>query len=570
MSRSAGISTGYEVLVDLCRRVAMAAKEEEAAASDPVEWYANYTGKPATYDKVLQDLTSYPEERVGLLRGYFEPSDNEREQGLKVPTAAHRSLASLVKADLIRVIITTNFDRLIEHALDELELPYVVAATSTAVEGALPLHLQRCLVVKLHGDYLDPALSNTPEELSMYAPPVNSLLDRVLDEYGLIVLGWSATYDPALRASIERARSRRFSSWWVDPGTLSEHAQRLIDLRQATVVPLSADTFLTSLAEASTSLAEVDRPAPQTTTLAAAAAKRALAPNGNRIALHDLLKEEISEVASSPQIARDSFPNTTLESYERDVATVESAVQILQTLVAISTYWGDRQTDSWWLAAITDFAERSGRPPVGGATAMINLTRYPGLLIFQTAAVAATAAQRWDLLHDLSDMPIDTSFQGRRSPASSSLEPSSILGGFGTRAGAPTGVEVNDNPAAHLRGVIKATLTQQLFMTDADFERSYDVTEYLLTVASYDWKNQSGGEDQAQIYAPIRYAGYQLRFEGWQETPSIAPVVRALVESESGPLSVGMFGGDRERFTRSADEFESQFQYFARQRRWGR
>ena len=52
------------------------------------------------------------------LKAYFEPNDDERAQGLKRPTAAHRSIAELVAAGAIRVIITTNFDCLLEQALD--------------------------------------------------------------------------------------------------------------------------------------------------------------------------------------------------------------------------------------------------------------------------------------------------------------------------------------------------------------------------------------------------------------------------------------------------------------------
>lgn len=70
------------------------------------------------------------------------------------------------------MILTTNFDRLIEHALDAQGVPYVGTATPTAVAGALPLHLQQCQVIKLHGDYLDPGLLNTPEELASLLPAV--------------------------------------------------------------------------------------------------------------------------------------------------------------------------------------------------------------------------------------------------------------------------------------------------------------------------------------------------------------------------------------------------------------
>jgi hypothetical protein len=61
-----------------------------------------------------------------------------------------------------------------------------------AIRGMAPLQHARATVIKLHGDYLDvEAMLNTPAELATYDPAVRGLLARVLDEYGLIVLGWS-------------------------------------------------------------------------------------------------------------------------------------------------------------------------------------------------------------------------------------------------------------------------------------------------------------------------------------------------------------------------------------------
>jgi SIR2-like domain len=236
MSRASGVPTGYEVLVDLCRQVADASGDRESSQADPLGWFAVTTGAEASYDRVLAALTSSREERVGILRRYFEPSPDEAEQGLKVPAAGHVALARLVQAGLVRVVLTTNFDRLVERALDQVGAAYVVTATPDAVAGAMPLHLQDCQVVKLHGDYLDPGMLNTPTELARYEPAVDRLLDRILDEYGLITIGWSTTYDPALRRAIERAATRRFSSWWIEPGTVNEHAERLIALRGSVLV----------------------------------------------------------------------------------------------------------------------------------------------------------------------------------------------------------------------------------------------------------------------------------------------------------------------------------------------
>ncbi|WP_224741452.1 recombinase family protein [Bradyrhizobium sp. 2S1] len=39
---------------------------------------------------------------------------------------------------------------------------------------------------------------------------LNKVLDRIIDEHGLIVSGWSADWDPALRAALTRAPTRGY------------------------------------------------------------------------------------------------------------------------------------------------------------------------------------------------------------------------------------------------------------------------------------------------------------------------------------------------------------------------
>jgi SIR2-like domain len=471
---------------------------------------------------------------------------------------------------LVRVILTTNFDRLIERALDARGVPYIVTATPAAVAGALPLHLQRCQVIKLHGDYLDPGFLNTPEELATYDPLVDRLLDRVFDEHGLIVIGWSATYDGALRSAIERTETRRFSTWWVDPGSLSDNARRLADLRGATVAGESADTFLGAVAEAAAALEETDRPAPQTVALAVAMAKRSVGTGGDRIRLHDQIKEQLARVAASPQVDRDSFQSADLDSYGRDVAALEAEMEILLGVVAIAAYWGDRQVDDWWIPAIVDFAERAGRPPAGGTGALINLTRYPGLLLFQTGAAAATAAQRWDLLARLDALQLDASSSGRRGPAACALDPGQILGGFYKQNGQLTGLEANDRPVDHLRNVVRSTLARSLLLTAADLDRTVETTEYLLAVLSVDWSAQASETDSRTMHAPPRYGGYWLPRAGmWgQETPRIARHARAVAAADGGPVEAGLFDGSMDRFVASADQFDAAFQNFAQRTRF--
>lgn len=74
-----------------------------------------------------------------MLRAYLEPSEVERADGLKAPTAAHRAIASLAAKGYIRIIITTNFDRLMETALADVGVVPTVLSSSDQVHGAMPL-----------------------------------------------------------------------------------------------------------------------------------------------------------------------------------------------------------------------------------------------------------------------------------------------------------------------------------------------------------------------------------------------------------------------------------------------
>ena len=207
VSRAASIPTGWEIVIDLIRK--LAATTNEHADPEPEQWYLNRFGEQPNYSKLMDLLAKTPTERQQLLRPYFEPTDQEREDGLKQPTDAHKAIAYLARQGFIKLIITTNFDRLIEKALEQEGVAPEVISSKEHLLGSVPLTHVQCRIFKIHGDYLDPRILNTPEELSNYPKEFNAHLDRILDEFGLIVCGWSADWDIALRNAIERAPNRR-------------------------------------------------------------------------------------------------------------------------------------------------------------------------------------------------------------------------------------------------------------------------------------------------------------------------------------------------------------------------
>ncbi len=242
VSRNAKIPTGWEITLDLIHK--LAALRKETPDPDAEQWYRNTFGKEPDYSDLLDDLCKTPAERQQLLRDYIEPSPDERDEGIKQPTTAHRAIAALAENRLIRVVVTTNFDRLIETALEDAGVTPTVLSTRDQVQGALPLIHTRCCVVKLHGDYLDTRIRNTQAELDSYDAEFNELLDRIFDEFGLIVCGWSAKWDGALCNALSRASSRRFTTYWATHGELTDPAGRLVNQRRAGLIPINdADEF---------------------------------------------------------------------------------------------------------------------------------------------------------------------------------------------------------------------------------------------------------------------------------------------------------------------------------------
>lgn len=154
-----------------------------------------------------------PEERRSILHSYIEPTEDDHAEERKVPTVAPRAIADLVRGGYIRVIVTTNFDRLMENALRERGIEPTVVASVDALAGAQPITHSSCYILKLHGDYKDARILNTEAELRGYPPQYDGLLDRIFDEHGLIVCGWSGEWDDALRAVFLRAPNRRYFRW---------------------------------------------------------------------------------------------------------------------------------------------------------------------------------------------------------------------------------------------------------------------------------------------------------------------------------------------------------------------
>ncbi len=426
VSNSAGIPTGCEITRDLIRR--LASLKKDTCEPDPYLWYRTRYGKEPDYAELLEELTKRPAERQQLLRRYFE---EDRTGGIgisKKPTAAHKALAALVAAGYIRVIVTTNYDRLLETALTEHGIVPTVVSTEDQLEGALPLIHTRCYVFKVNGDYRDTRIKNTPAELDSYPVRYNELLDRILDEFGLIMCGWSAEWDGALRDAICRAKSRRFTTYWAARGHLGDKAQRLIAHQRAEVITIrNADDFFQALQNHVESIEQFARPHPLSTEASVASLKLFIPDPKCRIQLGDLVTNTVRSVikaTTSEGLSAESAPKPTTESVTARVRGYEAACETLLAMAVVAGYWAEDEHHEDWQSALRQLGHIAVKDSI--LPRWNDLQRYPATLLLYALGIGAVKRMRLKFIGSLLSVIIRTD-PGIAEPAIDALPPSCLL-----------------------------------------------------------------------------------------------------------------------------------------------
>jgi len=533
VSRSASVPTGWDVVLDLVNKVAVASGEA-AAAPDPVAWYRKRYSQEPDYGRLLDELAKTPAERAGLLRGYFEPTAEEREGKQKLPTPAHHAIAAMVASGHFRVIVTTNFDRLLEQALQEVGVAPVVIASPDAAEGALPLAHARCVILKVHGDYLDPRIKNTPAELEKYDPRIDRLLDQVFDEFGLIVAGWSAEYDVALRAALERCKSHRFTTYWTRRSRLTSIASALAAHRRAQEVPITdADRFFVDLREKLEALERVDQPHPISAQIAVERLKRYITDK-RIIDLHDLVMAEVARLHG--QLGVDKFPvqgevdSPTKERFQERLHRYEAFSDTLVAVFANGVYWGGSKHAALWIKAL----EGIWNPPDdsgSGYTVWLRQRHYPALLLLYASGLAAVAAGDYVALRRLLTEPQRHGARPQRATPGASLSPVEVI------EHQDWVIEHRHTPMSeYLCGLLRPRFAS-LVPDETRYTEAFSRWEYLYSL------------HRAHVGALIPLGQFAWRDNARGE-PLIGPVREeaARMAVEWPPLKAGLFGGTVEAF----------------------
>ena len=533
ISSAAGIPTGWGITLDLVQKAAAVAGQ--SAGPDPAAWYqANY-GEEPDYAKLVEQFAPTPAERQRLLRGYFVPTNEERELGLKVPTKAHHAIAELVSKGYIRVILTTNFDSLLEQALEAQGMQPAVVSDVSALAGMMPLQHEQVTIIKLHGHYLNTRLRNTPQELAAYEPALNQLLDRVFDEHGLLICGWSGVWDTALREALLRCPTRRFTTYWAAMGGLAAPAQVLAKHRAAQLIsiPKGADSFFQSLAENVAALEDLSQPHTVTTAVAVATLKRYLLVDASRIRLHELVTTEVEQVwEQAGSLTPAATP--TVELIAETVRNLDKLCERIIQLLITGSYWAGTAHQALWLQSV----ERLSKLKVdasGSYGAWMSLRDYPLLLIFYAVGLGATAANNYSLLLDLLlNVKLRTGTRYVIDKPAGRLYPP-------VEADYLTGLYVQKQSFLlhyHLHQVLRPAF-QEIMPDDLAYDELFDRFEYLTSLTFYDEMIRAKHDYAGQF----RYGLFMRRSHWNRPNPAIEEIRQQIAAAGSAwpMLQRGLF-----------------------------
>ena len=248
-SASANVPTAGQITVDLLARLYAAAHGivlqslnlgDHATRQAILDYYDGMNGMPAAGDP-SDYSTAF---RLAL------PDDGPRRQYLRnlfkdrSPSYGQRVLGALVAQGLVDLVLTTNFDDLVEQAAEKARASQSspnrarlgMAALGDAARAGLALSDDDFpLLVKLHGDFRERELKNLDGELQQQDQNLRQAFLDSSRRFGLAVIGYSgrdASVMTMLSDAVQTTGALPAGLWWMtrDPGAALPAVTELMDL----------------------------------------------------------------------------------------------------------------------------------------------------------------------------------------------------------------------------------------------------------------------------------------------------------------------------------------------------
>ena len=237
VSKDAGVPTAWELMLKTAKIFYAQEKEGDISDQDVEEWFKSSKYAQLEYCELIQELYSTSSEQ----RNFLDKWLGSHEIG-----DVHRSIAELARRDIIRGIITTNFDPLLERALEEKGIRVQVISNDDDLENSEPfIQCKSFRIYKPHGTIDRGQLKDTPKDLETLSPLMEDELVRVTGEHAVLVLGYSGKDEDIVKV-FKRRKNLYYPIFWVNPSKPSEKVKFIFDDDKNVFIPCKdgANKFL--------------------------------------------------------------------------------------------------------------------------------------------------------------------------------------------------------------------------------------------------------------------------------------------------------------------------------------
>jgi len=422
ISVAAGLPTASDVSGNMILAVARGRGEQvERGENNKIclAWFEETFEEPAKFQRLMKELGISEENRKDGLKKFIYRTDENGTPVPGIPTEAHRAIARLVKSGMVSLIVTTNFDTLMEEALRAEAVPYEVITEESDVRQ-MSVFPDRCRILKVNGDFERGMLRITPEDLRHYPPVMEDYLRRIFGEYGLVACGWSGIFDTHLVETLCAAEiPRRYPVFWCRRNGGSVPAEVCKVLLPNGIDIDDADEFFTTLEAV---IERFTRFEPRTTLTAAAAVRKvrvALRDPRPDLILSDLINTETDRIyqeLASGNYRPDDDSEIVAQDYFKEVLDrLEHLTAPLATMTAMIAYYDDGANTDLIVDAIERLVNIPSDPTRNLNTrselgpklyeALYRLRCYPALLVIYASGIAAVKKGHFGTLEAILTQP---------------------------------------------------------------------------------------------------------------------------------------------------------------------
>ena len=220
VSKDAGLPTAWDLMLKTASYLYASENKGNEENPDIQDWFINSKYAKMTYAKLISKLFPRPNDQRDFLKKHL----NDKPIG-----DAHKLIAELVRRNIVRAIITTNFDNYIERALLEKGLTPQVLASDDDIRHAEPLiHCKSVRIYKPHGDLERGEIKNTPKDLEELNKAMAEELIHIMSDHCILIIGYAGE-DAGILDILKKRNHNKYGLYWVDPKKPSGEANRILE-----------------------------------------------------------------------------------------------------------------------------------------------------------------------------------------------------------------------------------------------------------------------------------------------------------------------------------------------------